>query len=303
MNKSMKITFGITTFNRLEYLKKMKASLEASVDVTKLNIRIYDDQSSEYDLDHLKSLFPYAVDVIRRNKKMYADKNTKQMYKDFLATDDDVFINADSDMVFNPGWLEFLLDNLEKTNGVLSLYNSNSHKFLDKNSPDFGYKEHLGAAGTVFSRQILEKIINRFDDSSPYSFDWKWSEYLVSELNVRLACSYESHFQHIGYRGQNNLEVLKDFDFGLNFLPKNDINTEAMMDLMYDFTSSARTNYESEIKKSIGNEEIFSYLDRVLNSGPKLIHSEIDATSTKLLISVILKRFLFRLTGIKLKIF
>ena len=44
------ITIGITTYNRLDVLKKMAKSLYKSDLLGQCNIRVYDDASSEYDV-------------------------------------------------------------------------------------------------------------------------------------------------------------------------------------------------------------------------------------------------------------
>ena len=260
----MKITLGITTFNRLDYLIKMKRSLEASVNIERLNLRIYDDQSTEYNFQTLNHLFPYASEIIVRSQKLYADGNIKQMYKDFLNTGDDLLINGDSDLIFRPNWLDFLLENFNSLQGVLSLYNSNSHAFIQKNNNLIGFKEHLGSAGTVFNRSTVEKIVKHFTSDDTHAFDWKWSYFLRHELNIKLACSYKTYLQHIGFRGQNNLGVIPHFDFGLNFEPINPINTEIMMELLYDMISSTKQLYDHDIEKNlnlIGLERIFNTID------------------------------------------
>lgn len=65
-----KITFAITTYNRLHYVERMLASLQASVDISRLNIRIYDDHSDALSREDLERIFPFAKEIIIRKKKL-----------------------------------------------------------------------------------------------------------------------------------------------------------------------------------------------------------------------------------------
>lgn len=138
----MSITLAIATYNRLPYVKKMLKSLECSVDVNKINVRIYDDCSTEYGVNELLTLAPYAF-VHRNKENLKADLNMWDIYKDFLTTGDDILINANSDLIFRPGWLRMVLMYLPKTDGVLSLYNSSRHPEIQISGGGDGYKEKL----------------------------------------------------------------------------------------------------------------------------------------------------------------
>ena len=50
----MQITIGITTFNRLPYMKKMSNSLHASSGWQGCILRVYDDCSTELAVDGIK---------------------------------------------------------------------------------------------------------------------------------------------------------------------------------------------------------------------------------------------------------
>lgn len=101
----MKICIGITSYNRIGILKKMKNSLCASEGLEYCNIRIYDDCSNEYDSKYLKKIFPNVTEIIRRKRNIGACRNMRQMYVDFLKTKDELLIAADSDLIFNPEWV------------------------------------------------------------------------------------------------------------------------------------------------------------------------------------------------------
>ncbi|HDR0890543.1 TPA: glycosyltransferase, partial [Pasteurella multocida] len=140
----LKVTLAIATYNRITYIEKMINSLKSSVDISKINIRIYDDHSEILTKQDLEKLFPYAKEIIVRDKNLGADRNSRKIYDDFLQTNDDILINADSDLIYRPGWLEIIETLLPQTDGVLSLYNSNKHQFIEQITPSYGAKKTLG---------------------------------------------------------------------------------------------------------------------------------------------------------------
>lgn len=225
------ITVGVTTFNRLHYLRKMSKSLYASVDCKKLHIRIYDDNSNEINQHNLQKVIPFATEIIVRERTLKADMNMYKMYKDFLETDDEIFINADSDLIFRPDWLAMVEKYLPQTDGVLSIYNSNKHEFIQSPVDGLGFKSSLGAAGVVMNREIVSMIIDSIPKEKVKGFDWQWSAILQNK-GIKLACLEQSYIQHIGIQGQNNKGMLHEFDYGLNFLPISEINQRVMMEFI-----------------------------------------------------------------------
>lgn len=223
--KKFKITVGITTYNRKNILKIFSLLLSKQI-FENINIRIYDDHSSEYNEEFLREVFPYAKEIIRRDKNFKADKNMYYMYKDFLKTKDDYLLQLDSDMLIGTNFFKNILilcDEIIKEEGVYSLYNSNNHEYSIKNikniEEEFFYlKKHIGGACVLFPRKVIEKIIDNIEiENQDYSnFDWRWSKYLF-ENNIPIYVSKNSYVQHIGMGGQNN-SCIKNLDIGENFI-------------------------------------------------------------------------------------
>lgn len=214
----MRITIGITVYNRLHYVKMMCLSLKNSTALGRCAIRIYDDSSSEFKPDVVINEFPFVTEYRRREHNLGADNNMHQMYMDFLETGDDVLVNCDSDMLFRTDWVNKLFELLPLTDGVLSLYNSALH--LPSASLEIGReklvrKESLGAAGTVFTREIVQSIVENVKPS--FKYDWDWSNYLSSK-GIRLLVTEDSYIQHIGIRGEN-CDACMSIDYGLHFYP------------------------------------------------------------------------------------
>jgi len=219
----MKITIGIMTYNRPEYLNKLRESLLSVKSIEKCNIRLYDDNSPIWDNKNLKKFFPEAKEIVRSDKNLGPDKHMRKMFIDFLKTGDDVLVIADEDLLFHPDSIYFIIKNIKYTDGVMSLYNSYLHNEITEtiiiNSQKYISKKHIGAAGTVMERGIVEKIITNVPESIRY--DWDWSNYLVKN-NFRLLVKEDSYVQHIGVEGYNSRKIVTDF--GLNFYPGNKIN-------------------------------------------------------------------------------
>lgn len=237
----MKITIGITTHSRPEYLEKMRRSLYASNKLNSCNIRVYDDCSPIWDVDFLTKQFPSAKEIIRREKNLGPSRNMRQMYLDFLNTNDDLLFAADSDLIFHPDWIDFIRENFNYADGIMSLYNSAEHSPISEtiiNSRVFLEKNAIGSAGSVMNRRIVKKIVNKLPESENY--DWKWSE-LLRKDKIRLLVSNRSYVQHLGLDGFNcnGLTVL---DFGLNFYPGNKFNQHCLIEFFQNALLNIKEN-------------------------------------------------------------
>jgi glycosyltransferase involved in cell wall biosynthesis len=251
----MAVTIGVPTYNRKNILKIMSASLYRSVLDIPHNIRIYDDCSTEYGINELKKIFPTAVSIKRNEVNVRADKNIYQMFADFLLTGDDYFFNADSDLIFSRQWLNVAMELLEKTDGILSIFNANSHpasEIIDKN---VCIKKTVGAAGTLISRERISELLNRFDSANyaEQGFDWLCSEYF-SDRNIPVYCVNNSLVQHIGYEGQNaNLF----FDVGKNYKVESVEDGQAINDILEKYVDGVRNKITAKDKeKERENDEI-----------------------------------------------
>jgi glycosyltransferase involved in cell wall biosynthesis len=231
------LTIAIPTYNRLDFLKIMAASLYRSDLSIPHHIRIYDDCSTEFGTDELSKLFPTAVSITRNKTNVRADTNMYLFYKDFLSTSDDYLFNADSDLIFQKNWLPSSLELLKETDGVLSTFNAISHPAKRMVNSTFCIKENIGAAGTLFTRKRMEDLMNHFssqDSRDIKSFDWKWSSYFTGH-DVPVYCVNESLVQHIGYTGQNAL--LGSFEFGKNFTVDSCENGQVVNDIFTAFVA------------------------------------------------------------------
>jgi glycosyltransferase involved in cell wall biosynthesis len=254
----VKITIGVPTYNRKNMLETMAKSLYASNMRSPYHIRIYDDCSTDYGTDYLKALFPDAVSIRRNAVNVKADKNMYEMYKDFLTTDDDVFFNADSDLLFQKGWLEKALNLLEKTDGILSIFNTASHPSVGDVSSELHVKDAVGAAGTMFKRPLLEKLIAGYvDEDECKHFDWKWSEYFRSS-GYKIYCATSSLVQHIGYVGQNAGYY---FDVGSGFKVDSAFEGQVLNDVFVNYVNDIRFRENIRYRKEemLNNDFLYHF--------------------------------------------
>jgi hypothetical protein len=241
-----KITIGITTYNRLEYVKKCALSLKKSNNIDNCNIRIFDDNSDEFSIEKLSSVFSNAKEIIRRDNNLGADQNMRQMFCDFLQTGDELLLIADSDLIFNPNWINVINKHFEFTDGILSLYNSSSHQEIDrveKLNDILLMKNHIGAAGTVFHRNIIADIVKNV--SGGKNFDWKWSKFLINK-GMKIYVTNQSYIQHIGFIGYN-CDGFEKLEFGKNFLPGNSFNLNIILDYYQNIIINQHQNIKSRI--------------------------------------------------------
>lgn len=218
------VTIAVPIFNRLDLLRNMAKSLYDSDLEIPYQIILYDDCSTEFSVATLKELFPNAIKVIRHQKNLKADMNMHYMYRDFLNYSSDFLFNADSDLIFSKEWLKKSLELIEKTDGVLSIFNTASHETSRIISEELCIKRDLGAAGTLFKKKRVEEIIQEFPTGSEM-FDWKWSEFL-NNRDVQLYCVNHSMVQHIGVSGQNSKS--ETFDYGNDFIVDSLFNAEVI---------------------------------------------------------------------------
>lgn len=229
----MNIAIGITSFNRKEYLQAMVDSLRRSRGIERCAIRVYDDCSSDYDKETLRELIPEATEIVRRDTNMGSDRNIRQMYIDFLKTTDDVFVAIDSDLLFNPTWIEFIEKYFPKTDGIMSLYNSAMHATIGKVQIEdviFAEKEHVGSAAVVMSRDVVQMIADNIPAGDAY--DWRWSKYL-RKTEKRLLVSDISYIQHVGLHGYN-CDGSCSVEFGLNFYPEDVKDRKIVIDFFQE---------------------------------------------------------------------
>ncbi|PHS40067.1 MAG: hypothetical protein COB07_04955 [Sulfurovum sp.] len=218
----MKISISIPTYNRLENVKLLSKSLSNVHGIQRHNIRIYDDASIKFTKEELKKIFPNAEIKVKKNN-VGADINTYQMCKDFLTTEDDVLLICDSDLIVHTDALKFIENNIDQTEGVLSLFNSSGHKEMKKDArtDKFVFKKYVGAAGVVFSKKIVQELIENIPYDNVNMWDWAFCNYFHKQ-GIKIFVSKQSYVLHTGIDGENSNLLL--FEFAKEYVPSNDFD-------------------------------------------------------------------------------
>lgn len=245
-NQQLKITLGITTYNRIDLLKRMIQSLYASnINGINYTIRIYDDCSDQYGIEDLQQMFPEEVTIYRHEWNHGADYNMGFMYRSFLETEDDILFNCDSDLIFSRNWLQKGLALIEKSEGVLSLFNSCSHEIDVDMDNGLCIKKSVGNAGTLMTREAIKLICSYINEEDSYlALDVNWSK-LFQNKGIKLYATKQSLVQHIGIYGFNSSKG--SFDYGKDFIVDSIINGQVINDTLNE--ANIRKSQNKEIRK------------------------------------------------------
>jgi hypothetical protein len=288
MNGNYKITLAIATHNRKHILEKMIKSLYMTDIANNINIRIYDDASTDFDEDYLKKAFPDSKSFIRNPVNLGPSKNMHKIFTDFLAYDDDLLILTDSDLIFNREWLDVVERIIDHTDGMMSLYNSVLHtgiqNTLQIENVNMLNKRTIGGAGTVFKKDVVRKIVSELPPSNTY--DWDWSEYLVKS-GVRLLVTERSYVQHIGLVGFNSGNYFGGdrsgslCDYGINFIGGNEYNEKIQGEFFNELLQIYTKEIERFKKIIISGKLLRTY--HALRAAYRLLKSKIVLKNSKLM--------------------
>ncbi len=110
----MKIVLGITTYNRLEYLKKLISSfIETYKQTYNWKLIISDDGSKDGTIEFLKALkdFHNAEIIPLFNERVGVHESTNSIFKEAIKEDFDYGFKMDDDLVFvKKGWEDLYIN-------------------------------------------------------------------------------------------------------------------------------------------------------------------------------------------------
>jgi len=99
----MKLMIAVPVYNRKKYVEITARSLYECSNIDKTDIRVFNDQSTEFDEDFLRQLFNSKNSkVISREQKYKADSHAYKIMSDFIDSGDDVLFICDSDILLRP---------------------------------------------------------------------------------------------------------------------------------------------------------------------------------------------------------
>ena len=209
----MRVAIGVSTYNRRHLVELCAASLCSSSIPLDTPLIVVDDVSTEYDVDHLRSIFPKFADVRRRPENSGgASFANRDVMRQLLETDVDAVLLLDSDLLVSSNFLERGISLLPDTDGMLSLFNTPNHPESGARGP-FVLKKSVGCAGTLWRRDVAAKVFTAVPAGPRW--DWRFSDFLV-KAGVEICVVRDSLVQHIGYSYGENSRGTGDFGVGFS---------------------------------------------------------------------------------------
>ena len=204
---------AISSFNRRSFFVACMKCLTEVRGHSDWRVIVHDDASTEYDVhDLLGDYYPHA-EAIRHERTLGCDKNNVQLLKAACGSGAKRVLMLDSDLILATDALEFADRVFSRTDGVLSLFNSNLHKVDDEFCPELVTKSTIGSAGVLWEVDFLKGLLAELDDAA--HFDWKLSD-AVRARGKKICVAKESRVQHIGIVGEHS-NGLKGYDWGVGF--------------------------------------------------------------------------------------
>lgn len=224
----MKVAIGVSTYNRRHLVDLSAASLRSSAIPPDTVLIVVDDASTDYDVDYLRSIFPSFADVRRRPENSGgASFANRDVMGQLLETDADAVLLLDSDLLVSSNFIGLGAPLLRDTDGVLSLFNTPTHRDIGARGP-FVLKASIGCAGSLWRRDLAAKVFSEVPAGPQW--DWRFSDFLV-KTGVSICAVRDSLVQHIGYSNGYN-STFGAGDFGVGFSDSDAKNAYRLTELL-----------------------------------------------------------------------
>ena len=208
-----KIMIAIPTHNRKGYTKFNADVIQKYHKIPSEELFIFDDCSTQYGEKELREWYGPDINYFPCTKKLLADSNIRRMFKYFSTSNYDIIFSVDSDTLFQSNWRSFILDNMNKTDGMMSLYHSAAKWHQTYDCDDVLCKKtSVGSAGSVMTRDVVTKMLK---NNKNKAFDWGFVDYFKKK-GINMFVPLQSIMFHYGKQGQNNgcdtQEVARNFN-------------------------------------------------------------------------------------------
>lgn len=224
-----KLSFVIPTINRFEYLERCLISLQKTIKPKDIfiHLTIIDDASDDNRvIDFIKN---YKIEFVDKCDKTFKEKRTpglcetnlKEVWGKHHNEGYNLFCNLDPDAIFNPNWLNklielyFLTKNIQKYN-IITPFHTSSHKKY-KNYPKYISKKTIGGICTFFDKETYKSIVEPclFPSSS---WDWEVCSKMIHN-NCLFYCTPVSYIEHIGkISSARDSNLIPLFDKAIHFV-------------------------------------------------------------------------------------
>ena len=204
---------AIPTYNRRGLVEACLSCLGRVEDLCNWQVIIADDCSTDYDIAELAKTASFGCEIIRNEANLGCDRNTVALLRMCLERGAERILLLDSDMIVSADALLFAGRVFDRTDGILSLYNSVLHRPVEPVDDDLVRKQSIGGAATVWDARVLEDLIDSLE--TDHCWDWRICE-RAQEKDIRLIVARNSHAQHVGVGGTNNLNFGR-LEYGIGF--------------------------------------------------------------------------------------
>ena len=210
-------TIVFTTRNRYGYVRLLADSLAWMKAYEHAHIHIFDDGSTDFSVEELKTWFEYAH--VHESDHQNPDMTIRHSFEWFESeSKDDILITIDSDTMLHPDWHKFIDTHID-TSGVLSLYHSAAkyHKSVNCNNVTCE-KRSTGSMGMVMTRKVVADMLRNMHAAkhAAGTFDWGFVDYFKKK-GIKIIVPKNSLALHYGMYGAhgsgNHVEVANTFDF------------------------------------------------------------------------------------------
>ena len=200
---SKRVLILVTTHNRAAVTKVCLSNLSATKG--QASLWIYDDSSTDYDLDFLRGAAPHADKVVRTESNLGVDRLRYTMQLDAFDAPFDYVYHCDNDAFHDPQWLQRLFEMSQAHQGPIGLYNSRYHTGVEKNG--ILYSETCPGISFFYRQQDLKRdLVETLLRASPKR---SW-DYVLGDLLGVKAISQQSYVEHFGAGGIHNNDFERD---------------------------------------------------------------------------------------------
>jgi glycosyltransferase involved in cell wall biosynthesis len=213
MTTSASIAIGIPTYNRKGIIELCAHSVRLVDYPEKTRMLVVDDASAEFDEAFLRDQYPPFAEIARRPANSGgADFATPDLLSRLVDTGADILVIIDSDLILARNCLTTMLSLIDRTEGVLSLFNTPNHWAI-RDKGDLLQKRTIGAAATAWRRDVASKVLKGVEPGSIW--DWRACEFLTAQRTPIFTVK-DSLVQHLGFAAGENSHALRG-DVGLGY--------------------------------------------------------------------------------------
>lgn len=219
----MKAAIRVLTHNRKDRVRHCLPSIAAGMRRGVDELYVIDDQSTEYDVEYLKTLVPQATSIFRTARKSDHDMESLRRWDLtwFLHDSDaDMLCCVDSDALCHRWWLREAKHLMRQYGHPVSMFNPALHH------ADYTIGEYKGAILRTlgqgvcfcFSRAHVETVLHKTTEEEMNSAGWDW---VASRALGKICVANPSLVEHLGWGGAHSRDyTAENFgDFAMNLEP------------------------------------------------------------------------------------